>query len=81
MAQRFLVANFYAGMIAGMSTHRTSDAPDLRPFKGMMRLLTRLQPVFAQIDFMSSSATVTTFDGSAWRTDSVVNYQAPDPQP
>jgi hypothetical protein len=81
MAQGFLVANFYAGMIAGMTSEKKSDAPAPRPFQGMMRLLTRLQPVFAQIDFMSSSATVTTFDGSAWRTDSVVNYQAPDPQP
>jgi hypothetical protein len=81
MAQGFLLANFYSGMMAGASAARPSDAPGFRALQGMMRLLATLQPVFAEIDFMSSSATVTTFDGSAWRTDSVVNYQAPEPRP
>lgn len=71
VAQALLSAGMFAGMMP--------DNPETRPLKGMIRVLTRLQPVFNQIDFLSSSATVTTFDGLAWRTDGVVTYRVPAP--
>ena len=66
--------------MAGMFGSFIPDKPETRPAKAMIGILGRLSPAVAQIDFLSSSATVCTFDGQAWTTTQVTNYK-PAPKP
>ncbi len=50
---------------------------ELLPTLATLRIMARLQPMFSEMDFLSSTATITTFDGSAWTTHSVVTYAPP----
>jgi len=66
----------------GMVGQFIPDAPDTKPAKAIISILGRLSPAIAQIDFLSSSASVVTFDGQVWTTKQVLNYKpAPPPKP
>lgn len=44
-------------------------------FKGIGTVIGKLSPIVAKINFMSSSASATTFDGQAWHTQRVTTYR------
>ncbi len=48
-------------------------------FRGISTVLTKLKPVAEEVDFLSSSAAVTTFDGQAWHGRKVINYMLDKP--
>ena len=65
----------------GMFGSFIPDKPETRPLKAMINTMGRLSPAMAQIDFLSSSATVCTFDGQAWTTTQVMNYKPAQKRP
>ncbi len=66
-------------MVTGMMGMVAQDMPpEVRSFiTGLTPILTKLGPVAAKLDFYQSSASYSTFDGSAWHTRKVQNYKEP----
>jgi hypothetical protein len=56
-----------------------AEAP-IETIRAVFTALGRLVPVFQSIDFYSSTSTVTTFDGTTWKTETVLTYK-PEPAP
>lgn len=44
-------------------------------FKGIGTVIGKLSPIVGKINFMSSAASATTFDGKAWHTQKVITYR------
>jgi hypothetical protein len=63
--------------IAGTFMHAMPRQKEMLPMMAMFRVLAKLQPVFEEIDFLSSSATATTFDGKCWMTEGVLTCRQP----
>jgi hypothetical protein len=53
------------------------NEPDARPVKAVFAALSKLAPALAKIDFLSSTSSVSTFDGQAWESRTVTTYKAP----
>ncbi len=51
------------------------NEPDARPVKAMFATMARLAPALAQIDFLSATASASTFDGQAWTSRTVTTYE------
>jgi hypothetical protein len=64
------------GMVGGMLPIEGEEAEIVRV---IFSTLQKLTPVVAQINFYKSEASVTTFDGKVYRTETVVNYKEPAP--
>lgn len=65
-------------MASGMAGSFIPD-PDMQQM--LMRvsaMLSKVAPVAMKIDFYKSTASCTTFDGQAWRTQSVTHYYSPE---
>ena len=69
-----------AGMASGIALAAIPDEPGThapkRFFKTLVPIAMKLGPILQTIDFYSSQSTVTTFDGSALRSNEVVTYKA-----
>ena len=76
LGQELSAAFFMVGMLGSF----IPDEPETRPMKAIIAILGRLSPAIAKIDFLSSSASVCTFDGQGWMTEQVLNYK-PEPPP
>ena len=63
--------------VAGALMRTMPKEPEMIPVMAMFRVLARLQPVFEEINFMSSRASATTFDGSSWTTKGVLTCRPP----
>ncbi len=63
----------------GMLGALIPDQPDAKGAKALINTLGRLAPAVAEIDFFSSQASATTFDGKAWRSTTVYTYR-PSPK-
>lgn len=48
------------------------------PARALLSTMARAGPILGMIDFYSSSASTTTFDGRSWRTEQVVTYKDGD---
>lgn len=65
-------------MIGGMAMMAIPN-PEIRPVVTKISgMLAKLAPVVRKIDFYKSTATLTSFDGHAWRTQMVTHYFAPE---
>jgi hypothetical protein len=76
LGQELGTAFFMLGMFGQM----IPPDPETQPIKACISLLGRLSPAINKIDFLSSSATVCTFDGQTWTIHEVLNYK-PAPPP
>jgi hypothetical protein len=64
-------------MMGGMMAAFIPD-PDARPIiQRIASMLAKLTPVVTKIDFYKSTATYATFDGKAWRVQTVTHYVSP----
>lgn len=61
----------------GMMSMAVPPGPEGKPARDMLTILTKLGPVMAKLDFFSSEASMTTFDGTTWKTKSVITYKDP----
>ncbi len=59
----------------GMASGFMPDKPEMRPIKSIFTMMTRLAPVMAQIDYLSSSASTSRFVGDGWESKIVVTYK------
>ncbi len=66
-------AGIAAAALIGMMKDTNSSERAVAALSG---LIAQMVPVLSQIDFFSSSASKTTFDGLTWRTEMVVTYRA-----
>ena len=66
-----------AGVFLGFAAMGAQDARSRNLIHHVTTILTKLTPVATKIDFLKSTATATTFDGSVWRTRSVTRYFSP----
>ncbi|NOX59661.1 MAG: hypothetical protein GXP29_12515 [Planctomycetes bacterium] len=71
VGQELSSAFFGAGFTAGM----LPDKPEVAPVKAMLNSLVRLGPVMNQIDFLSSSSSVSTFKDNTWHSKTVTTYK------
>lgn len=55
--------------------------PENKPVRDLFTILTKLGPVMAKLDFFSSEASTTTFDGTTWKTESVLTYKPLSAEP
>lgn len=67
--------------VLGFASMGMPDDPSARPVKALLNAAMKLGPALAQIDFLSSSASATTFDGQAWTVRQVTTYKPPKPAP
>jgi hypothetical protein len=67
-------------MMMGFMGNFIPDEPQARPVKAIFGTLGRLGPVLAEIDFFSSSSSVTTFQDGVYRSKAVLTYK-PEPPP
>jgi len=64
-------------MAGGMMTMMIPDPEAQQALGKILGMVAKLGPVVQKIDFYKSSSKYTTFDGKAWYTRSVTNYQSP----
>jgi len=67
--------------VLGFASMGMPDDPGARPVKARLNAAMKLGPALAQIDFLSSSASATTFDGQAWTVRQVTTYKPAKPAP
>ena len=67
-----------AAMITGMMGAFVPDREAKPVLARISALIGKLAPVAEKIDFYKSKASVTTFDGRAWRTRQVTHYFSPE---
>ena len=67
--------------VLGFASMGMPDDPGARPVKALLNAAMKLGPALAQIDFLSSSASATTFDGQAWTVRQVTTYKPAKPAP
>jgi hypothetical protein len=72
MAQAFAMMGFAGAMIP--------DKPGAAAVRGVFELMSDLAPVFQEIDFILSTATVSTFEGDLMHSKTVYNYKPPEPE-
>jgi tetratricopeptide (TPR) repeat protein len=66
-------------MGGGMVASQIPDPDEREVVTQLLRILGKLGPVIAKIDFYDSSASYTRFDGRAWTTHAVTHYVPPTP--
>ena len=64
-------------MVGGMASMAIPDEEARQVVTKILGMVGKLMPVVQRIDFYRSSAECCTFDGQAWHTRSVTNYQSP----
>ncbi len=63
--------------VGGMAAMAVPDPQAQQMLAKVLGIVSKLSPVAQKIDFYKSSADYVTFDGKAWYTRSVTNYQSP----
>lgn len=76
MGQELSAAFFSMGFVSAF----IPDQPDTKPIKAIFGLLSKISPAINEINFYSSMATVSEFDGQAWRTRQVTTYKPAEPR-
>jgi tetratricopeptide (TPR) repeat protein len=66
-------------MGGGMVASQIPDPDEREIVSQLLRMVGKLAPVIAKIDFYDSSASYTRFDGQAWTTHGVTHYVPPAP--
>ncbi len=67
--------------VLGFASMGLPDEPQTRPIRAILNAAMKLGPALAQIDFLSSTASATTFDGQAWTTRQLTTYKPAQPAP
>jgi len=66
-------------MFGGMMAAQIPDPEAQKVVAQLLRIVGKLGPIVAKIDFYDSTASLGSFDGKAWRTHSVTHYVPPAP--
>ncbi|UCG33433.1 MAG: hypothetical protein JSU68_02135 [Phycisphaerales bacterium] len=77
MGQQLAQAMGMLGMFGGMIPMPEEEAAQI--VRTIFNMLQKLAPVVAQINFYRSKASVCTFDGKIYRSETVTNYKKPAP--
>lgn len=77
LAQAFGMVGMFGPMIVGGMPERTAEEKQSKQaIESLMRILVKLAPVMAKIDFYSSTSSMGTYDGKlTMRTDTVTTYR------
>jgi len=65
--------------LIGGITKMSSGEQAGRILQDLLVIIGKLGPLARKVDFLQSKASITTFDGKAWRTRSVLSYKPPAP--
>lgn len=66
------------GVAGGFIPNDPEGEAPIETIRAVLNAMGRLVPVFQTIDFYSSTSKVITFDGTTWKTESVITYK-PEP--